>query len=91
MISPNQEQKIFLFIFLTQESSVFLPSHLVAQQLNFDVGTVDPFLSANLLNLKIYLFFLSKDVCGFRNSGQSLALPLCTPDLCGTRGLVDTY
>lgn len=35
----------------------------------------------------IYLFFLSEDVCGFCNSGQSLVLPLCTPDLCVAQGV----
>lgn len=55
MISLNQEQNIFLFIPLTQESSDFLSPRLAMQQVNYYVGTADPFLSANLLS---YLPFL---------------------------------
>lgn len=55
MISLNQEQNIFLFIPLTQESSDFLSPHLAMQQVSYYVGAADPFLSANLLN---YLPFL---------------------------------
>lgn len=55
LISLNQEQNIFLFIPLAEESSTFLSPHLPMQRLNFYVGTADPFLSANLLN---YLPFL---------------------------------
>lgn len=46
----NQKQNVFLSISLTQESSTFFSPHLSIQQINFYVGTADPFLSANLIN-----------------------------------------
>lgn len=83
--SESQTEHLSLCSHHTENSPL-----LMMQQLIFCVGTAHPPPLCQSAQLFTF-FFLSKDVCGFRNSGQGSLLPLCTADLCGTRGPTEKY
>lgn len=90
MIHRNQEQNILLFVLAAQKTLLLSDeaAHFLCWQ-RCRSPSSDPPPTAPQQSLPVcsavYLFFLSKDVCGFRSSGQSLVLLLRAADLCGTR------